>query len=68
MQVALLTFYTNPYDDHSGPVPREMFFGREKELDFAHGHSSVDAPLTLNNTKSFGQTLSIRLKFIQILK
>jgi hypothetical protein len=42
--------------------------GRENELDFAHGHSSVDAPLTLNNTKSFGRTLSILLKFIQILK
>ena len=41
---------------------------RENEPDFAHGHSSVDAPLTLNNTKSFGRTLSVRLTFIQILK
>lgn len=34
MGVCLLTFYTNPYDDYgSRPVPPEMFFGRQRELD-----------------------------------
>ena len=33
MQVALLTFNGNPYDDYGGrPVPPEMFFGRRREL------------------------------------
>jgi hypothetical protein len=32
MQVALLTFNGNPYDDYGRPVPPEMFFGRRKEL------------------------------------
>lgn len=33
MRVAVLTFFTNPYDDYGGrPVPSEMFFGRKEEL------------------------------------
>ena len=32
MQVALLTFHDNPYDDYGRPVPPEMFFGRNTEL------------------------------------
>jgi hypothetical protein len=33
MEVMLLTLHTNPYDDYGVvPVPREMFFGRQKEL------------------------------------
>lgn len=33
MRIAILTFFTNPYDDYGGrPVPSEMFFGRQTEL------------------------------------
>lgn len=32
MEVGLLTFHDNPYDDYGGPVPSEMFFGRRAEL------------------------------------
>ncbi len=33
MRVAMLTFWTNPYDDYDAqPVPPEMFFGRQGEL------------------------------------
>jgi hypothetical protein len=32
MEVGLLTFHDNPYDDYGGPVPSEMFFGRRSEL------------------------------------
>lgn len=32
MEVGLLTFHDNPYDDYGGPVPHEMFFGRRSEL------------------------------------
>jgi ElaB/YqjD/DUF883 family membrane-anchored ribosome-binding protein len=32
LQVALLTFNDNPYDDYGRPVPPEMFFGRRAEL------------------------------------
>jgi hypothetical protein len=32
MDVALLTFNGNPYDDYGKPVPPEMFFGRQPEL------------------------------------
>ncbi len=31
MEVGLLTFRDNPYDDYGGPVPHEMFFGRRSE-------------------------------------
>ena len=34
LRIAILTFGTNPYDDYGGrPVPPEMFFGRQRELD-----------------------------------
>lgn len=43
LRIAILTFGTNPYDDYGGnPVPPEMFFGRQKELD------------RLRNVKSLG--------------
>ena len=32
MEVGLLTFHDNPYDDYGGPVPTEMFFGRRSEI------------------------------------
>lgn len=33
LRIAILTYYTNPYDDYGGrPVPSEMFFGRQREL------------------------------------
>src|SRR6185369_10718508 len=32
LQIALLTFNGNPYDDYGKPVPPEMFFGRQPEL------------------------------------
>jgi hypothetical protein len=32
LQVSLLTFNGNPYDDYGKPVPPEMFFGRQPEL------------------------------------
>lgn len=32
MEVGLLTFHANPYDDYGGPVPSEMFFGRRSEI------------------------------------
>jgi hypothetical protein len=32
MQVATLTFSSNPYNDYGVPVPQEMFFGRRTEL------------------------------------
>lgn len=34
IKVSMLTFSTNPYDDYgSKPVPTEMFFGRQEELE-----------------------------------
>lgn len=34
LKVGMLTFSTNPYDDYqTKPVPSEMFFGRQKELE-----------------------------------
>ncbi|MFC0351858.1 RNaseH domain-containing protein [Undibacterium danionis] len=33
LKIALISFFTNPYDDYnSKPVPSEMFFGRQSEL------------------------------------
>jgi len=37
LKVCMLTFTTNPYDDYqTKPVPSEMFFGRQKELEMLH--------------------------------
>lgn len=41
MEVGLLTFHDNPYDDYGGPVPTEMFFGRRSELVRLAGNKSA---------------------------
>lgn len=41
MEVSLLTFRDNPYDDYGGPVPTEMFFGRRSELMRLAGNKSA---------------------------
>jgi hypothetical protein len=41
MEVGLLTFRDNPYDDYGGPVPTEMFFGRRSELMRLAGNKSA---------------------------
>ncbi len=42
LRIAILTFGTNPYDDYGGrPVPPEMFFGRQRELDLLRGVKSL---------------------------
>lgn len=41
MEVGLLTFHDNPYDDYGGPVPTEMFFGRRSELNRLAGNKSA---------------------------
>jgi hypothetical protein len=41
MEVGLLTFRDNPYDDYGGPVPTEMFFGRRSELMRLGGNKSA---------------------------
>ncbi len=41
MEVGLLTFRDNPYDDYGGPVPTEMFFGRHSELIRLAGNKSA---------------------------
>jgi hypothetical protein len=41
MEVGLLTFHDNPYDDYGGPVPTEMFFGRRTELLRLAGNKSA---------------------------
>lgn len=42
MEVGLLTFNNNPYDDYGGrPVPPEMFFGRKAELRLLRGVKSA---------------------------
>lgn len=42
MEVGLLTFNNNPYDDYGGrPVPPEMFFGRKAELKLLRGVKSA---------------------------
>lgn len=41
MEVGLLTFRDNPYDDYGGPVPSEMFFGRRSELVRLAGNKSA---------------------------
>lgn len=42
MEIGLLTFNNNPYDDYGGrPVPPEMFFGRKAELKLLRGVKSA---------------------------
>lgn len=42
MEIGLLTFNNNPYDDYGGrPVPPEMFFGRKPELKLLRGVKSA---------------------------